>query len=336
MSPLLSLHSSQEMKLNRQFQTLLLFVRLLLSGVLAWRIYTSTDFSILFSNSTVFGFIATYAALSSISYLLMLFRPTKAIIYYIGVMLDWIFSISLIFLLPDQAGISVLIGILFIVSTLSELKLYTLFFINLSYIAAALLAGWYFNTIIDAGIHNAHLLGFILFLIAYLYYFKNHNLSYLNELKDSLNTSMLQKKHLIDALFYLYPYHQRNQTPITLLMIRLEKNHLKSKKFLPELANLYKSRIRKSDFLIQLDKQHLAILLPDTNNDQASHLVKALKKLKEMHITDKVYISYAVSTLPLDVELALDSILGQMMKALYEAEQQQVDRLIFVSAKQSD
>ncbi len=335
MSPLTSLHSMQEMKLNRQFQTLLLFVRLLLSGILSWRITSNTDFSTLYSDITLFVFIGTYAGLSLVHYLLVLFRPTKAGIYYIGTLLDWLFCISVLFMLPNQAVLAVIIGILFILTTLNDLKLPSLLLINASYIVAALLAGWYFNTLADASLHNAHLFSFVLFLIAYLSYFKAHNQAYLTELKDSLNTTVLQKKHLIDALFYLYPYHQRNQIPLSLLMIRVEK--AASKISLPELVQLYKSRLRKSDFLIQLDKQHLAILLPDTNSDQASHVVKAIKTLKEMNPTTRpVYLSYAVSSLPLDAEIALDLILKQMMQSLQEAEQQQVDRLVFVSVKQSD
>lgn len=325
----------QEMKLNRQFQTLLLFVRLLLSGILSWRITSSSDFSTLYSNTTLFCFIGIYAGLSLLHYLLVLFKPTKAGIYYIGSILDWVFCISLLFMLPNQAVLAVIIGILFILTTLNDLRLISLVLINASYIAAALIAGWYFNTLQEASLHTAHLFSFVLFLIAYLSYFKAHNQAYLTELKDSLNTTVLQKKHLIDALFYLYPYHQRNQIPLSILMVRIEK--AASKSGLPELIQLYKSRLRKSDFLIQLDKQHLAILLPDTNSDQASHVVKAIKTLKEMNpATHSEYLSYAVSTLPLDTEVALDLILKQMMQSLQEAEQQQVDRLVFVSVKQND
>lgn len=325
----------QDMKLNRQFQTLLLFVRLLLSGILGWRIANSQDFSTVFTNTSLYAFIGSYATLSIINYLLVLFRPTKASIYHIGSLLDWLFCAGLLFLLPNQAAVSVVIGILFILAALNDLKLSSLILLNASYAALATVAGWYFDTLMDASIHNAHLFSFILFLIAYLCHFKTHNQAYLAELKDSLNTTALQKKHLIDALFYLFPYHQRNQIPLSILMIRVEK--AAGKTALPELIQLYKSRLRKSDFLIQLDKQHLAILLPDTNSDQSSHVVKALKALKETDPnTQATYVSYAVTSLPLDSEVALDLILQQMMQSLQEAEQQKVDRLVFVSVKQSD
>lgn len=325
----------QEMKLNRQFQTLLLFVRLLLSGILGWRVGSSTDFSTYYSNATLFVFIGGYAALCLLNYVLVLFKPTKASIYYIGSILDWLFCACLLFLLPNQAVVSVVIGILFILATLNDLKLPNLILLNISYGVVAVAAGWYFNTLMDAGIRNAHLFSFILFLIAYLCHFKSHNQAYLTELKDSLNTSVLQKKHLIDALFYLFPYHQRNQIPISILMVRMEKSA--GKTVLPELIRPYKSRLRKSDFLVQLDKQHLAILLPDTSSEQSSHVVKALKTLKETEeSTRSVYVSYAVNTLPLDSEVALELILQHMMQSLQEAEQQKVDRLVFVSVKSTD
>lgn len=325
----------QEMKLNRQFQTLLLFVRLLLSGILAWRIHSSSNFSTFYSDNTLFGWIGAFAGLSLLHYLIILFKPTKASIYYLGTLLDWAFSISLLFLLPNQASVGIIIAALFILATLNDFKWSHLLALNASYIIMALVAGWYFNTLMEAGVHNGHLFSLALFLIAYLCHFKTHNQVYLSELKDSLNTSVLQKKHLIDALFYLFPYHQRNQIPISILMIRTEKSAAKAA--VPELIRLYKSRLRKSDFLVQLDKQHLAILLPDTNNEQCSHVVKAIKTLKETEPnTQAVYVSYAASSLPLDSEVALDLILKQMMTSLQEAEQQQVDRLVFVSVKQSD
>jgi GGDEF domain-containing protein len=254
----------------------------------------------------------------------------------LGPIIDAIFGISLLFLLPDQANISVIIAITFIVACLNDLKFFQLISLNILYIASALIAGWYFDTLHHATLYSAHIVSATMILVGYVYYFKNHQLNNHSDLKDSLNTAVLQKKHLIDALFYLLPFHQRNQTPLTLLLIRIETGQIKDKSYMKEIISLYKSRLRKCDFLVQIDPQHLAILLSDTNNEQATTVVKALKQLVNKSELKNSMLNYAIAKFPLEKEIALDHILQQSMHALHEAELQKIERIIFISAKQQD
>ena len=137
-------------------------------------------------------------------------------------------------------------------------------------------------------------------------------------------------------MFYLLPFHQRNQTPLTLLLIRIETSQIKDKFYLKEIISLYKSRLRKCDFLVQIDPQHLAVLLSDTNNEQATTVVKALKQLVDKSELKNSMLNYAIAKFPLEKEIALDHILHQSMHALHEAELQKIERIIFISAKQQD
>lgn len=336
MSPLLSLHSLQELKLNRNLQSLFFVVRLLITSTIAWYLYDNSLYSKIFIESSVYISLAIYIALSTIHYILILFRPANRAIFFLGSGLDVIFSISLLFLLPDQANIGVVIAITFILACLNDFKLFQLTLLNIIYMAAALLAGWYFNTLYDAVLSPAHLISATIFLLGYLYYFKNNLLTSHFDLKDSLNTAILQKKHLVDALFYLLPFHQRNQSPLTLLVIRAEEQQNKSKIYLKELISLYKSRLRKCDFLVQINSQHLAVLLSDTDSEQASKLVKMLKELVGKSDLKNSMINYAIVKLPLANPVALDDILHQSLQGLHEANLQKIERVIFISAKQLD
>lgn len=336
MSPLVSLHSLQELKLNRHLQSLLFVIRLLLASVIAWHLYSNSNYSTLFIEATVYSGLLTYIGFAVLHYVLILFKPTNAAVFFLGPLIDAIFSISLLFLLPDQANVGVIFAISFILACLNDLKFFQLIILNSFYIITVLIAGWYFNTLYSAALYPAHIVSGIIVLLGYLYFFKNNQLTNQFDLKDSLNTAVLQKKHLIDGLFYLLPFHQRNQTPLSLLVIRTETKQLKNKTYLKELISLYKSRLRKCDFLVQIDSQHLAVLLSDTDSEQASKVVKALKELVAKSDLNNTNLNYAIAKFPLEKEIALDDILQQSIQALREAEQQKTERVIFISAKQHD
>lgn len=336
MSPLLSLHSLQELKHSRQFQGLLLIVRLLLIGILAWQVYDQPDFSAVFINQNIHVALGVYGILAIINYLAMLFRPTSARIFYLGIALDYCFAVSLLFLLPNQASVILVMAMTFVIAAYSDLKLSLLTMVNASYIVAAVMAGFIYNTLDNSQLQPIHLTGFSIFALGYLHCFKQHLQTSTNDLKGALNSGILQKKQLVDALTYLYPYHQRNQIPLSLLMIRVETATRAKKEFVRALFAGYKHRLRKCDVLVQLDRQHLAILLCDTSAAQTGHVVKALGMIKdEMHQPD-IRLQYGVCPVPLEHEIALEDILLQMMTALNEAEIQNVNRLIFINAKQSD
>lgn len=336
MSPLVSLHSLQELKLNRHLQSLLFTVRLLLAGVIAWHLYSNPNYSTLFLEVTVYTGLLIYIGLAILHFVLILFKPTNSAVFFLGPLIDAIFSISLLFLLPNQASVGLILAISFILTSLNDFKFSQLIILNIVYVVSALIAGWYFNTLYSAALYPAHLVSGIIILLGYLYFFKNNQLTNHFDLKDSLNTTILQKKHLIDALFYLLPFHQRNQTPLSLLVIRTETMQLKNKTYLKELISLYKSRLRKCDFLVQIDSQHLAVLLSDTDSEQATKVVKALKELVLKSDLRNSTLNYAIAKFPLEKEIALDDILQQSTQALHEAEYQKTERIIFISAKQQD
>lgn len=337
MSPLLSLHSLQELRLSRQLQTLLLVLRLLLAGFIGWQLYNNPVFSTIYINSTSYIALGIYTVLAFIAYILVLFRPTHQSIIQLGTVLDTGLSIALLFLLPDQAQISIVIAISFILAVLNDVRLSGLVALNIVYLIAALAAGWFYDTLIQADLYGSHIISLIIMLSGCIYYIRNNNSTNQAELKDSLNTTTLQKKHLMDGLFYLFPYHQRNQIPMSLLVIRIAQQSKKQKQIPQQLVQLYKTRLRKCDLLVQIDQKHLAVLLCDTNSDQASrHVVQALKQLKAESALQEVHLSYAVARLPLEQELAIDDVLKQTMQALREAEQQHVERVVFISVKQSD
>lgn len=336
MSPLLSLHSLQQLKHSRQFQGLLLTLRLMLTGTLAWQVYDQSDFSSVFTDQAIYTAFSIYAALSSITYLAVLFRPTSMWIFYLGIALDYGFGLSLLFLLPDQPSIILIIAIVFVIAALSELKLSLLIAMSGSYLVAAIIAGWLYHTLNNSQLQPIHLVGCSIFALGYLHCFKQRLQHSISEVKGALNSSILTKSHLFEALTYLYPYHQRNQIPLSLLMIRLDTDARHQKELVSQLVTGYKNRLRKCDVLVQLDRQHLAVLLCDTNAAQTGHVVKALSVVRDAMPQQEMRLQYGVCPIPLEHEIALEDILAQMMTALHEADIQNVNRLIFINAKQSD
>ncbi len=336
MSPFLSLHSVHEYKQSRQFQGFLVVLRLLIAAMLGYQVYQSPYFSQLFIDQNIYSFLAGYAALAFIGYLSLLLKPTWSVVFYQGPVLDWIFALSLPFLLPNQASIAISIAILFIMAVLNDLKANALIFLVISYGLAACGAGWYFDMLGVSELQTAHCIAAILFILAYLYYFKTYFLTHHTDLKSQTTNTVLQKRHLIDGLTYLYPYHQRNHIPLSLLLIRIEGSTRQQKSFARQLVNAYKKRLRKCDLLVQINQQHLAVLLCDTSASQASHLVKALMQIKLALDQPKFHLTYGVCTLPFEQEISLEDILQQMISTLHQAEHQKVERLVFINAKQSD
>lgn len=336
MSPLLSLHSLQELKHSRQFQGLLLIVRLLLVGTLGWQLYDQPDFSTVFLEQTIYAALAMYAVLASVNYLAILFRPTSAWIFYLGIVLDYCFALSLLFLLPSQASIIVIMAMTFVIAAFSDIRLSRLIALNSSYFLAALIAGLLYNTLNTSQLQPVHLIGCSIFLLGYLHCFKHHLHSSVMDLKGTPNSNLLHKKQLLDALTYLYPYHQRNQIPLSLLMIQVNTARRHQKELMRQLFSDYKNRLRKCDVLVQLDRQHLAILLCDTSAAQTGQVVKALGLIKDAMQQPELRLQYGVCPIPLEQEVALEDILLQMMTALHAADIQNANRLIFINAKQSD
>lgn len=337
MSPLNALHSLQELRLSRLLQTLLLVSRFLIAGLVGWSLYSTPEFSTFYTNKCTYISLGIYASVALLTYILVLFRPTNRSISLLGTILDTIFGISLLFLLPNQASISVVLALGFIFTVLADVRLPVLLTLNIIYLIAAISAGWYYNTLEQAELNSSHIISIIITMLGYLYYLKANSFKHQADLKDSLNLTILQKKHLMDGLFYLFPFHQRNQIPMSLLVIRISQQYKNPKLIPQQLIQLYKTRLRKCDLLVQINQQHIAVLLCDTTIDQASrYVVQALKQLKNGSPLHDIYLTYAIAKLPLDQELAIDDVLQQAMQSLQEAEYQKVDRVVFISAKQSD
>lgn len=335
MSPLLSISSIHDVQKSRQFYSLLLLIRLLIPVLIGWQIYTHSDFSQIYNNQTVYTALAIYSGFSLLNFLLVIFQPTRTVFFYTGVMLDWLLAISFPFLLPNQADITVAIAVLFMVSAFNDLKFKFLLGLSISYLVSAIMAGWIYQTLESSQLHTAHIAGIIIFALGYLYCLKDSFKQSSSGLTSN-SPLALQQKHLSEGLGYLYPYHQRNQIPLSLLMIRTEKLSRQQRGFIDQLMAAYKTRLRKSDLLVQINVQHVAVLLCDTSPTQASHLVRALSTLHQNTDYPEIRLSYGVCALPLDQPIALDDILEQMMMSLSEAENQQTNRLIFINAKQSD
>ncbi|XID75332.1 hypothetical protein ACF3NA_01930 [Alkanindiges sp. WGS2144] len=336
MSPFLSLHSLIEYKQSQQFQGLLLILRFLLAAILGWQVYTVANFSAVYINQNIYTALIGYSLLSALNYLLVLFKPTRPAIFYSGLVIDLIFALSLPFMLINQASIAVIIAIIFTIAALHDLKLALLNTILVGFAIAALTAGWLFNTLAGSQLQTPHLVAAATCILGYLYYFRTSSLYSTIDVKPALSPALGQKRQLIEGLSYLYPYHQRNQIPLSLLMVRIESAPQRQKAFARQLFNAYKGRLRKCDLLVQINKQHLAVLLCDTNASQTGQLVKALMQIKEGLGCPAIHLTYGVCSIPLEQEISLEKILVQMMDALNEAEHQKVQRLIFVTARQSD
>lgn len=337
MSPFLSSYSMVEYKQSRQFQGFLLLLRLLVAATLGLQVYQSIQFSTRYTDFSIFSILLVYSALAIVGYLLVLVKPTQPIIFYHGLVIDWVFALSLPFLLPNQASIGISMALIFAIAVVKDIKFNGLMLLSISYAIAALSAGWYFNTLKTSQLELAHVIALSLFFLGYLFYFRMHRLS-----SDTASHSQTiahaipQKRHLIDGLTYLYPYHQRNLIPLSLLLVRMEGSTRRQKVFIKKLFDAYKKRLRKCDLLMQINPQHLAILLCDTSTSQASYLVKELMHIKQLLDQPKIHLTYGVCGLPFEQEMSLENILQQMMNTLNQAEHQKAERLIFINAKKSD
>jgi hypothetical protein len=315
--------------------TALGLVRLLMASAIMYWVWQSTDVAFLYDQQLIGLFSAIYAGLAFAQTMFFVLRPMHDRWAPTSSYIDLIWCILLLWFLPNQAWIGLIIPITLWLAALCGWSLFGLFLNLASLCAAAALTAQYqgilLNTRIDMLPHGiiafASLIAFIMPLYGRV------AAPILSEQSWTTGQLGLPDQHkLIDALQYLIPVHQRNLSPLSLLMIQLPSE--KRAKHAVQLALIpyLQTRIRQSDVLVQTSPRHLTLLLCDTDESGASQLAQDIQEYRLNHAqTARSGLEIAICRLPM-TQFAVALVLDRMLNSLSHAEKHQVTRIVFVSA----
>lgn len=156
---------------------------------------------------------------------------------------------------------------------------------------------------------------------------------------DSL-TGLGNRLRLDDAFDHLRARARREGMPLTALMLDLDhfKNvndrhgHATGDRVLRALAELLRTRIRRSDLAFRLGGEEFLILLPDTRLDAARSLAEELRRSVEQHHVEvagrPLQLSTSVGVAEMDPADGLDDLLAAADRRLYRAKELGRNRII--------
>jgi GGDEF domain-containing protein len=310
------------------------FIRLLLaSNVMLW-VWCLPDDSFLFGQTAVGSISALYALLSMGQLFGVLFRPNRITWARWGQLIDPLWAIALLWLLPNHAWVGLFIPITLWLAAFSGWSHFVLFLNVAVMVAAAAVTAQYHGILLKTGIDILpH--GLILFatLPAFIVplYGKIGRENIREHTVIDAKTGLPDQHALMDALRYLSPIHQRNLSPLSLLMIQLPSERSLRQALQSGLIAYLQARIRQSDLLVNIDARHMALLLCDTDESGASQLAQDIQQYRLDHRPNATLgLEIAICKLPI-TQFAVGPILDRMLNSLSHAEKHQITRIVFVS-----
>ena len=149
---------------------------------------------------------------------------------------------------------------------------------------------------------------------------------------DSL-TGLFNKRHFCDALTKEFKVSMRYQTPVSLIMIDLDKfksindqfGHQAGDAVLKDVTSLLTRSLREIDIPARYGGDEIAIILPETIIEQAFFVAKRIKRLIENHSIKfdhraiNVTASFGISSCPNPMIKTVEEMISVADKALYDA-----------------
>jgi diguanylate cyclase (GGDEF)-like protein len=138
--------------------------------------------------------------------------------------------------------------------------------------------------------------------------------------------------------------HIRHCRPMALLMLDIDYfkrvndtcGHAMGDQLLKKVAKTITEDLRKSDIFARIGGEEFAVLLPDTDTEEARHIAERLRVHLHLPVDEglwSVSVSIGVAA-PREGDSDLDQILRRTDKALYRAKAEGRDRVVL--AEQSD
>lgn len=306
-----------------------------MAGLLMFWVWQSNQIPWLSGQHLVGLLSAAYAAWSFLQTLMLILRPRPDRWATGGSYIDLLWGISLLWVLPNQAWVGLIIPITLWLAALCGWSLFSVFLNLASLCAAAALTAQYQGILLNTGLdmlpHGiiafASLMAFIIPL-----YGRGTTLIFSDAAWRSTPSNRPDHHKLIEALQYLVPVHQRNLSPLSLLMIQLPAVKRDRSPVLPALTTYLQTRIRQSDVLVQTSTRHIALLLCDTDESGAAQLAQDIQEYRlNQPQTATIGLEIAICRLPV-TQFAVAPVLDRMLNSLSHAEKHQVTRIVFVSA----
>lgn len=167
------------------------------------------------------------------------------------------------------------------------------------------------------------------------------------ELKELSNrdplTNLYNRRYLGDVSEELFLLSKRNRTELSVLMIDIDKfknindsyGHDTGDKVIISLSNNLTSHVRESDIISRLGGEEFAIILPNTDINNAKNKAEeiriAIESLTINTDTDSQLnftVSIGVSSLNFDLDSNFETILKKSDEALYEAKESGRNKVI--------
>jgi GGDEF domain-containing protein len=312
----------------------LALIRLLLASIAMRWVWFLPDDSFLFAQTSVGVISAAYAAWALGQAILILLWPSRVVWARWGHLVDLLCAVALLWLMPNHAWVGLLIPLTLWLAAFCGWSNFGLF-LNLAVLGAvATLTAQYHGILLNTGIdilpHGLTTFGCLLAFIVPLYGRIGGTSVREHTLIDA-KTGLPDQTALMDALQYLSPIHQRNLSPLSLLMIQLPNDRSLRHALQAGLIAYLQARIRQSDLLVYIGPRHMALLLCDTDESGASQLAQDIQQYRLDQRPDATLgLEIAICKLPI-TQFAVSPILDRMLNSLSHAEKHQVTRIVFVS-----
>ncbi|MBN8105404.1 MULTISPECIES: sensor domain-containing diguanylate cyclase [Vibrio] len=180
----------------------------------------------------------------------------------------------------------------------------------------------------------------VIFILYSWFFYRNHQYSIKLKTLSSLDylTKSFNRHRFMEFLSYEYERFLRNGEKYSIVMIDVDYfksindqfGHTVGDKYLLELTNLIKSRLRKSDIFARWGGEEFIILLPETSVNQALILTESLRvNIKKHQFTGKkpITISLGISEV-LKSDEGMEIVIDRADRALYQAKKTGRDKVV--------
>lgn len=309
------LQSPQQRQDFLRMQLGLLVLRLAIAAFLAWFGQQSAVLDIYNFVGLQVSLIG-YASLSVLFAACFLLLPRSSEWAPHSTLLDVAFACAMLCVIAAQPWVGFLLCFALITCALAGHSAFNLLLWASLMFAVALAQALHSGILVDSRPEPLHAIQVVFGLLALLIVFKpqtqvtrTHTATRLD-----LETGFANAFVLEDALSYLLPYHQRNQMPLSLMMIQLPPEQLARKALLPHLSVFLKQRLRLSDVVVRQHEQALVLLLCDTEQHGAHVLAQhILQHTQRLDAGATVHIALCCLPMP---SVALTVVLQLMEDAL--------------------
>jgi GGDEF domain-containing protein len=325
---------------RRDYQLLhmaIMLLRLMVAALLSSALWNTAPLLLsVLPDSPIPEIAVVYAALASLSGALLIWQGSTSQHGMWSASLDVLMAAALLWWVPDQAwmGISIPIAMFFV--AFCGWSSFAVFISACALVgvatACAAFHGILAYTTFMPIAHGTALFASLFALIVPLYG-RLCLPADLVAMDTHTPTGLATVKLLSDGLQFLLPLHQRNQAPLSLMMIQLADSPLAQKTQHLAVINYVKNRIRQSDLWVHYHRNQFVLLLCDTNDAGSTLLAQDIQQFNQsLENTGNADLQIAICRLPLE-QFALTPVLEKLALGVQQADKHSAGRIVFMSAE---